>query len=69
MKTLLLLSVVALLAACSEKAVYDNLQHNNRLQCDKVPLSEYDACMERASKPYEDYERERQTLNDSGTSE
>ena len=32
MKGLLLLSFAALLAACSEKAVYDNLQHNNRLQ-------------------------------------
>jgi len=27
-------------------------------------LSEYDACMERASKPYDDYERERRELND-----
>jgi hypothetical protein len=64
MKGLLLLSFAALLAACSERAVYDNLQHNNRLQCDKVPLSEYDACVERASKPYDDYERERRELND-----
>tara|TARA_B100000676_G_C18014049_1_gene808470 strand:- start:749 stop:946 length:198 start_codon:yes stop_codon:yes gene_type:complete len=65
MKRLLLLSFVAPLAACSEKAVYDNLQHNNRLQCDKAPLSEYDACMERASKSYEDYARERRDANES----
>ncbi|WP_415038896.1 hypothetical protein [Alcanivorax sp.] len=60
MKGVLLFTAAILLCACSEKAVYDNIQLNNRLQCDKVPLSEYDDCMSRASKPYEDYERERQ---------
>ncbi|MEH6782971.1 MAG: hypothetical protein V7688_03765 [Alcanivorax jadensis] len=60
MKKILLLTAAILLSACSEKAVYDNIQLNNRLQCDKVPLSEYDDCMSRAGKPYEDYERERQ---------
>ncbi len=52
MKKILLLTAAILLSACSEKAVYDNIQLNNRLQCDKVPLSEYDDCMSRASKPY-----------------
>ena len=56
----MLFTAAILLCACSEKAVYDNIQLNNRLQCDKVPLSEYDDCMSRAGKPYEDYERERQ---------
>ena len=60
MKGVLLFTAAILLCACSEKAVYDNIQLNNPLQCDKVPLSEYDDCMSRASKPYEDYERERQ---------
>ena len=41
MKKILLLTAAILLSACSEKAVYDNIQLNNRLQCDKVPLSEY----------------------------
>ena len=58
-KTLLFITTI-FLTACSQKAVYDNIQLNNRIQCDKVPLSEYDDCMSRASKPYEDYERERQ---------
>ena len=65
MQKMLLFIPALLLTACSQKAVYDNIQLNNRLQCDKVPLPEYDACMERASKPYETYERERQEVDAS----
>ena len=54
MKKILLLTAAILLSACSEKALYDN-----------VPLSEYDDCMSRASKPYEEYERERQEATGS----
>jgi hypothetical protein len=64
-KRILLFTAAILLSACSEKAVYDNIQLNNRLQCDKLPLSEYDDCMSRASKPYEEYERERQEATGS----
>lgn len=63
-KTLLFITTI-FLTACSQKAVYDNIQLNNRIQCDKVPLSEYDACMERASKSYEDYERQRREVDES----
>ena len=38
-KTLLFITTI-FLTACSQKAVYDNIQLNNRIQCDKVPLSE-----------------------------
>lgn len=65
MKKTLLFVTMIFLSACSEKAVYDNIQLNNRLQCDKVPLPEYDDCMSRASKPYEEYERERQEATGS----
>ncbi len=44
---------------CSNKAVYDNMQLNNRRACDKVPPSQYEECIDRASKTYEEYERER----------
>lgn len=51
---------VLLLVGCSNKAVYDSIQYNNRNECNKVPPSQYDECIERASKPYEEYKRERE---------
>ena len=62
MKSALFIITAILLAACSQKAVYDNIQLNNRTQCDRAPLSEYDDCMARTNKPYEDYDRERQEV-------
>lgn len=57
-KALLILMLV--LTACSNRAVYENIQQNNRNRCIKEPPARYDECMARASKPYEEYERERE---------
>lgn len=54
--------IALLLTGCSNQAVYDNIQHNNRKACDKVPASQYEACIERTGKPYEEYERERKEI-------
>ena len=51
-----------LLTACSNRAVYDNLQHNQLQECDRAPLSEYEVCKEGASMSFEDYQRERQQV-------
>ncbi len=51
-----------LLSACSNQAVYDNLQHNQLQECDRAPLSEYEACRERAGMSYEAYQRQRQQV-------
>lgn len=47
------------LAGCGSQAIYDNIQLNNRRECNKLPPSQYEECMARANKPYEEYERER----------
>jgi hypothetical protein len=59
MKALLMLLAHILVAGCSNKAVYDNLQHNQRLRCEQLPLSEYERCMRNTDKSFEEYERER----------
>lgn len=59
MYKLLMLFLSLLFIGCSNKAVYDNMQLNNRRACDKVPSSQYEECIERASKAYEEYKRER----------
>ena len=59
---LILLLIILLLAACSNKSVYDNIQSHNQKECAKLPLSQYDECMERSSKSYKDYKRERDSV-------
>lgn len=58
----ILATAAVLLAGCSARAVYDNVQLNNQQDCARVPLSEYDACMAAASKTYDEYQREREEL-------
>jgi hypothetical protein len=42
--------------------VYDAVQQNRQFECQKLPGTQYEECMERYSEPYEEYERERQKL-------
>lgn len=60
MKTLVLLTLTLLLASCSNKGVYQDLQRNKRNECLQVPPAEYDRCMRSMEQSYEDYERQRQ---------
>ncbi len=48
--------------ACSHRAVYESVQHNNQFDCQKQPVSQQEECERQASKSYEQYERERQEL-------
>lgn len=60
MKTMLMPLMMFAATGCSYKAVYDNIQINQRNECLKLPQAQYDECMERASKSYEEYEKERE---------
>lgn len=60
MKTILLLCMCFTASACSNKAVYQDLQRNKRNECMQAPQSEYDRCMRDMEQSYEDYERQRQ---------
>lgn len=51
-----------LVAGCSSKAVYDNVQYNNFRECNSVPSAQYEECVERSNKSYEEYERERESV-------
>lgn len=62
MNRLLIILVLLEGTACGNRAMYDNLRLHQRNQCYKEPPSNYEACMERANKSYEKYERERNEL-------
>ncbi|MBU2069954.1 MAG: hypothetical protein KKE08_18905 [Gammaproteobacteria bacterium] len=60
MKTTLTLCLLLCLTACSNKAVYQDLQRNKRNECLQAPPAEYDRCMRSMDMSYEEYERQRQ---------
>jgi hypothetical protein len=60
MYKMFIMMFVLLLVGCSNKAVYDNIQFNSRNECNKVPPSQYEECIDRASKPYDEYKIERE---------
>ena len=62
MKIYLTVIFTLLTGACSNKAIYDNIQLNNRQQCAKLPPSQYDECIAHYSKTYDEYEKERKEV-------
>lgn len=60
--TVLIMSLGMSIAACSNRQVYDSVQANNRLECQKLPLSQQEECLQKANKSYDEYERERKEL-------
>ena len=47
------------IAGCSNKAIYEKFRLDERNKCAKESPSTYLECIERTSKSYEEYERER----------
>lgn len=62
MKTILLSTLLLTFFGCTSKGAYESIQVSNRIECSRVPLSQYDECIENTNKPYDEYERERKEL-------
>ena len=63
MKKLILQSSIALtLSACTDKYVYDNIQINGKLACQKEPPSLYEECKAQYDESYESYKNSRDKL-------
>jgi len=52
--------------ACSNRQVYEAIQYNRQLECQKGPQSQYEECMERAGESYESYKKKREQDNHHG---
>lgn len=65
MRATLILLVLFSATGCSNRAMYDNIQINQRNECLKLPPARYDECMKHARKTYDEYERERQEYLES----
>ena len=62
MKIILLSLCACVVMGCSNQGAYESIQISNRLECSKLPESQYDECMTNTNKSYNDYERERQEI-------
>lgn len=63
--TFIPLILLATLTGCSNRGVYESIQMTKRNDCSKVPPYQFDDCMAKANKPYDEYERERKAATDS----
>ncbi|SFK99572.1 hypothetical protein SAMN05216302_102515 [Nitrosomonas aestuarii] len=57
--TLMIVLTVLMITGCSTRRIYDAFQYEQRNECLKLPGSQYDECMERVSKPFDRYDKER----------
>lgn len=60
MNKLLILIALLGLSACSNRAIYENIRIQQQNDCLKEPPGQYEACVERSEKSYEEYRRERE---------
>ncbi len=57
-----LLLGVLVLAACTDRQLYQAIQNNRQLECQKLPGTQYEECMKQYSQSYESYRRDREAL-------
>lgn len=59
MKTVLFLSCISLLTACSNKDIYNAIQKRNETQCYELPAGQQWECLyDIKAKPYEEYSKD-----------
>ncbi|TBW48225.1 hypothetical protein EZI54_21555 [Marinobacter halodurans] len=49
-------------AGCSNRGMYESMQSTGERECGTLPPGAYERCMDRYSKDYDEYERERKAL-------
>ena len=63
MKVIVGIMVLMGLSCCSSfstQQAYSIIQENQRLQCQKLPAAEYEDCIKRNDRSYDEYQRIRQ---------
>ncbi|MEZ5570426.1 MAG: hypothetical protein R3E64_00265 [Halioglobus sp.] len=57
-----LLVLMVIVAACSNRQIYNALQQNQQLQCSKLPQGQFEACMREVDESYDAYQADREEL-------
>ena len=53
---------LTVLSSCTNQGLYEAVQHNVQLECQKLPQAQFEQCMVNASEPYDSYSRKRQEV-------
>ncbi len=59
MRSATVFMLVLFLGACSNKQVYEAVQHNEKVECGNLPQERYEQCMKELDTSYEEYEEAR----------
>lgn len=54
--------LAASLCSCTNQQLYDSVQNNNVLECNKLQMAQREDCLKRIAPSYDKYEAERQKL-------
>lgn len=61
-KLIYILVISTFLANCSNRQIYNSIQTNWQLECQKLPPHEYHDCIKESSETYESYEKRRKEV-------
>ena len=53
---------ILLLTACSQQQLYDAVQQGQQVECQKLQGEQYQQCMEKFAKSYQQYQQEREQV-------
>lgn len=54
------------LQACSSQQVYNAIQQDRQLACQRYPDTRYEACMKQSATPYREYEETLEAIDKEG---
>lgn len=54
--------IIFSLPACSHQQLYDAVQQGQQVECQKLQGEQYQQCMQKYAKPYQQYQQEREQL-------
>lgn len=57
-----LLPQILLFNGCTQRQLYEAIQENQRNECSRLQLNDYKHCIEKYSKPYNQYIKEHQEI-------
>ena len=65
-KVAFLCAMAVAATACSHRDIYDTVQRDQQLECQRYPDARYEDCMARVSKSFDEYDRELESLDEGG---
>ncbi|WP_252180100.1 hypothetical protein [Endozoicomonas sp. 4G] len=63
-KIFLVFVITLMTSACSNQMVYETVQHDQKLECVKLPPSQQQECFDAHDESFEEYSREREEILD-----